>query len=359
VNVDIGDLVTAGQVLAEIDVPDLQAETQRREKLLVQSQKQHASMQAKLEQAKSQQQERRSLQQLRQAELERVATLVENGSLSRERLDEAKFALASAVASLASVAADIAAAEADVASAAAAIEVAQAELDKSKSMQNFRKILAPFDGLITMRQVDTGAYVVPSTDPTKALFKVEEISRLRGVIYLPLEMASQVSSGKKVEIHSVAGSKELVINEDAQGKPITITRSSGVLNQESRLMRAEIELQPPVNPTTRLVVLKPGDYATARIMLEAFPQQAAVPRSALIYEGKEKYIFIAGADQVCHKLQVNVVAQQDDWIGVTPKETIDGSLETRRVAVSNLDSIHEKQKLTDRKVTDGQVQSED
>ena len=198
VNVDIGDQVKSGDLLATLQVQELHDEVTSRSEQKKQAEAEVKSReatiavaQAKVEQTRAEKRQFQALLTLRSRELARITGLVNGGALRKEKMEEAQFALQSVQASLDKTAADIVAAEKEVAKTVAGLEaakagvaVATAELNKSTTMAGYTSIRAPFDGLITQRLANTGSLVLPASDPTAtALFEIITDQRMRVVSF--------------------------------------------------------------------------------------------------------------------------------------------------------------------------------
>ena len=273
---DIGSEVVKGEVLAELDVPEMAAEMQRRERLVAKAEADLASQAAEVARSQAQAGEQLALMQLRESELARTKTLVDSGALTKERLDEAHYAREAVAAALDRTRADINAAEAHLHSAEADVAVAQAELLKTATMVSYLQIKAPFDGVITERSVDPGAYVRPPSGGSGAmpLFKITSGQRLRAVVMLPIEDAGKLDIGDPVILHSIRGLPGVQIESQ-------IARHSKALARGSRMMRAEVDIDNPADAQSGKRRLKPGDYGKMTVVLARYERQPTVPESAV------------------------------------------------------------------------------
>jgi RND family efflux transporter MFP subunit len=243
---DIGDKVHKGQVLATIETPDLDAQL--------------AAARAQLQAAKAQVLVRKADAELSQSTYERWRDSPK-GVVSEQEREEKHAGYDSAVASLKS-------AEADVA-------LDQAHVDQYVALSQFKQVTAPFDGIITERQIDIGNLVTAgSTSATTSLYVMTQNDPMRVFVDVPQSAAAELS-GKQapVEIETSAG---------AQLYSATVTRTSEALNPQARTMRVEVDV---ANADQRLV---PGMYVKVAFALQ--PKGAVqVPAAALIFrsEGPE------------------------------------------------------------------------
>ena len=167
IQVDIGSTVTNGQQLVTILDPSLDSEVNRLKQQVTFRQREVASRQAEVRQAQSRVAEHQALAEFRNAELNRISTLVGEGALNTVKLEEAKLALAASKATLQRASRDIETADTNVASAEAAVKVAQADVASAQVIADFRNITAPFAGVVVERNVDKGAYVEPASGGDK------------------------------------------------------------------------------------------------------------------------------------------------------------------------------------------------
>ena len=279
VMVDIGDRVTAGQVLVLLDAPELEAEVARKQQIVRKAEANLRVMRsavekadAHLEQAKSALAEQTALKKLRTTQRDRFLRLVESGAVDRDKLDEANYALLAVEAASKKIEADIAAAKADVNAARSevdfaesGIEVANADLKYTPARDDLRSISSPFAGIVTGRHVDPGTLVSPGRGTTMPLLIVESISVLRGVVTVPAENAQSISVGDRVAFHGIHHGQVL---EGVDGEPAQVSRISQTLEMKTRTMRVEIDVVNPLDVTSGRYELLSGQYGTVSIMTE-------------------------------------------------------------------------------------------
>ena len=210
------------------------------------------------------------MKQLRASEFQRYQMLVQGGAVQREKLDEAQFAVMAVDAAVAKIEADVAAAKADieaakseVAFARSGIEVAKAELAHAVAQDQLREIKAPFDGLVTDRTVDRGQLVSPGSMMGAPLLVVEKVDVLRGVMTVPAEEAALVTIGDSVSLSGFGDATA----KAPDGKAPIVSRLSHSLDEKTRTMRIEIDLQNPFDTKTKRYNLLSGQYGSATIYL--------------------------------------------------------------------------------------------
>jgi RND family efflux transporter MFP subunit len=205
--VDIGDRVHAGQVLALIETPDLDAE---------------------LAAARAQLKAGQATVLVRKAETEFARTTYvrwrdsPKGVVSDQEREEKKAAFDSAVARQRS-------AEADAA-------LAQAQVDKYQAMAQFKKVTAPYDGAITVRDIDIGNLVTAgSTAATTPLYVMTQNDPIRIFVDAPQSAADDLlNSRAPVQVQTSAG-----VMREFSGQ---VTRTSQALNPQARTLRVEVDV---------------------------------------------------------------------------------------------------------------------
>jgi len=245
INNDIGDHVKKGQVLAVIYNPELQAQFDKAQAAVQQAK-------ATLEVAKRQLAGMQADLVLQQVTLKRQKELFAGKAATPQTLDEAQAKADVSGANLATGKAKIVLAEAD-------IQAAKAEADRLHALLQYDKIVAPFDGVVTRRQVNLGDLVQAATSTRTAppLFSVEEIDVLRVFAIVPEAHAGAVTPGLAAEV-KFPGTAGVTVRG-------AVTRIANAVDPSTRTMRVEIDL--PNHDET----LIPGVYAQVTLGVE--PQQ--------------------------------------------------------------------------------------
>ena len=320
VHVDIGDRVEPGDELIELNAPEITAEVRRRDKLVGKAVADMAAGKAEVARAQARAAALAAQQGLRNSELMRIKKLVDSGVLTQAKLDEAQFAYESVLSEMESSQADVQAAEAQLIAAEAGVEVSKADLELAQAMANYLRIRAPFSAVVTQRNIDPGAYVKPPSGMSATpLLQLISMDKMRLVLMLPYASAGKVDVGDPVtffEIRSLA-------NREFAG---TITRHAPAFRKGSRMMRAEVELDNPVNHETNKRALRSGDYGSATITVSN--TAIAVPSTAIGNSPAGSYVMQVAAGRALRR-SVKVLAQQDGWA------VISGPLEVGDLVVAN------------------------
>jgi len=237
---DIGTPVKAGQLLAEIEAPDLDQQIMQAEAGL-------SSAQANAE--------------LASQTLQRGQSLVTSGAVSKQDLDRRS---------------------ADSANQQGLVKSAQANLSRLRVLERYKQIVAPFDGLVTVRTTDVGALITAGSGGGPALFVVSDTSRLRAYVNVPQNYVPSVKVGTKAEIAV----------PEYPGKTFTAT------------VEASAQAVDIASGTTRMLLvvdnrdgaLMTGAFATVRLELPNPEAAIHVPASALIFDQGGLRVATVGPD---------------------------------------------------------------
>ena len=160
-------------------------------------------------------------------------------------------------------------------------EVAKAKLERTQTLLQYARIIAPFNGVITARFVDPGAFIpaatTGSTPQNAALLTVMDYSRVRVQVFVPESEALFIKNGLPVQIRL----------EEAPGRtfPGSVTRFAHALDPATKTMLVEIEM-PNADG-----VLRPGAYATVQLEVERKADALLVPVQALLVEKAGTSVF--------------------------------------------------------------------
>jgi RND family efflux transporter MFP subunit len=277
---DIGDRVKKGDVLAELDVPEMEVAVRQKEAAILQAVAQ--VKQAKAAVLTAEAQEARARRQY-----DRLARVGQGGVIDRESVDEARLGHEAARAGVEKAKADSAAAEAHV-------EVAKADRDYAQTMLAYARLPAPFAGVVTQRNVSEGDFVRPAGTGAKGqpLYVVRQIDTVRVFVNVPGADAPWLKDGDPVSFRL----------QGAGGERFTgkVTRNARSLDPQARTLRTEIDVP---NPKGKLL---PGMYVQARITV-THPDVWALPASAVVTEGDQTFCYrLVGGKAVRTPLQVGL-----------------------------------------------------
>ncbi|MBS1790091.1 MAG: efflux RND transporter periplasmic adaptor subunit [Acidobacteria bacterium] len=306
--VGIGQPVKAGQLLAEIDVPETnqmlreaQQEIAEANQTVAQGHAELAQAEAGLQQSEAQLKQARTNLELARVNLDRSKTLSAQGVVSRQDTDDKQAIYDARLA-------DVEAAQAAVRSRQSAIKAQQATIDARVSsssareataqrfadLQSFQKVVAPFDGIVTARYIEVGTLITPSggTANQPGLYKVSRLDTIRVFVNVPQSFAPAVNAGLETEIIV----KELAPRKYT-GKVIGTTHS---IDTTSRTMLAEIRVP---NPDHQFL---PGMYAQVKFTLPTLRRSVLIPAAALVVNAAGTQAIIVRPDQTIHYQPVEV-----------------------------------------------------
>lgn len=303
-NVDIGDHVEKGDVLAVLDMPELEKEVDREEAAVQQAEAHVVQMEAHVESAKADYNAAKALIGEREADVEdaesmlsyskkvydRIAQLVKERGVEPALADEkeekwhaSKAALSSAKASVVSAEAQASAAkakideaDADLVDAKAKVEVAKAALEKTKVMLGYTKITSPYTGVITVRNYFEGDFInARDQGATVPVLVVDETDWMRVVLQVPdLEVPfTNPGDVASVEIDALPG----------KTFPGKVSRLADSEDPQTRTMRTEVDLE------NKDGILRDGMYGKVTIVLQEASTNLTVPSSAVHVEASGEH----------------------------------------------------------------------
>jgi len=310
INVREGDLVKTGQVLVTLDTREAEATVAQAEASLEAAKARLKQVKATAEETiQSQIQQTKANLELAEADLKRAQELHEKNFIARQQLDEVrtKYNVAKANYDLAQNSIRQRTWENDIALAEAQVNQAKATLELNKAQLANLIILSPMNGGITKRFVDPGT-MVKDTTPILTLMDLAEMKMVVNVIEKEF---IYLQKGQAVKI-TVTAFPDRVFS----GRIEIITPA---LELQSRT--AEIQISIP-NPG---LVLKPGMFGRAEVLLRSNPQAVLVPIQSLMTEGGQDWLYVLKDDKVTRR-PVRKGAVRDTVVeilqGVAPGERV-------------------------------------
>ncbi|MBI3698528.1 MAG: efflux RND transporter periplasmic adaptor subunit [Acidobacteria bacterium] len=292
IKVDMGDWVKPGDVLAEIDVPEVVAGLEEKRAAIVKAEADVVQARAALEQS-------RADLEFQEINYKRLKAIHDKDPdvLPEQEVDQARGSFGVASGKLKT-------AEAHVEVAEAAVATAKAALATLNTLMDYARITAPMAGVVTERFIDPGALVqAASSSRTQAapVVSIARLDRLRVLVDVPEPKvrACQRGTNAKVQVDANPG----------EAFPARVSRTGGVLDPGSRTMRVEIDVP---NPGYRL---RPGMVARVELELEKIDQAVTVPVSAVRPQGKDRAVFLVEAGKA--KLRtVRTGLESPEWIQI-------------------------------------------
>jgi membrane fusion protein, multidrug efflux system len=239
-NADIGTRVKAGQVIAEIEAPDLDQQ---------------------LLQARADLVSQQSSAKLSEATLNRRKTLVASNFVSAQEIDERT---------------------ADLSNKNGAVKSGQANVERLEALAGYKKIIAPFDGIVTARDTDVGALINAGGGSGPAMFTISDITKLRVYVNVPQNYVPAIKIGAKAVI-TVPEYPNRTFQATVEASAQSVDVSSGTTRMQLGLDNSKGELMP-------------GGYAGVKLSLQRDTTPLQIPSSALIFNQSGLRVATVGPD---------------------------------------------------------------
>lgn len=235
---DIGAHVKAGDVLATIDTPELDQQ---------------------LEQAKADLATAEANQVLAKVTAARWKNLLAEDAVSAQEADEKNG---------------------DLDAKTALMNAAQANVERLEALESFKRIVAPFDGIVTSRKTDVGALIAAGENNGPELFTVADVHKLRVYVRVPQNYSARINA------HASA---TLTVPEyPGESFDVKLLSSADAVNDQSGTVLVELETR---NEGGRL---KPGDYAEVHFTLAQTGTHLQIPSSAVIFRDQGTQVAVLG-----------------------------------------------------------------
>jgi len=283
--VDIGDRVATGAVVAEIDAPELDQQMHQAEAAIEQAQAAVEQAQANLEQGKAN-------RELARLTAERTRRLAERGIAPQQEDDQSRAQLAAQDASLQALDKAILAQRSNLAAA-------RANLARLQDLQGYRLVKAPFDGVITQRNVDVGALV---SSGNTLLYRIAQTSTLRTYLNVPQNDVNSVHVGQAAIVH--------VTQYPGRSFRGAVTRAARALDPSTRTMLVEVDV-----PNGDGALL-PGTYADVGLSGTRADPPITVPAAALVFRTDGAQVAIVRPDHTVHLQKITVGRDYGDRIEI-------------------------------------------
>lgn len=302
--VDVGDHVKTGQVLAILEVPELDAQLQGADATIRRSKDAVRRAKSDLDRAQSMHQANHlDYARLKQASEARPGLIAEqelDNAMAKDKEGEAQ----------------ISADEAALSEAQNQLDVAFAGQKQLSAMSDYARIVAPFDGVITKRNVDTGTLVQAGTSSnTQALpvVSVAQTDLFRLTLPVPESVVPMVRLGTTVTVHVQA------LNRDFEGK---VARFADAVNQETRTMHTEVD----VHNTDGSIV--EGMYAEVELTLAKKVGALGVPIQAVNRNGTQNTVLVVNSQDRIEERDVRLGMEGGNYV-----EVISGLNQKDRVVI--------------------------
>jgi RND family efflux transporter MFP subunit len=238
-HVDIGAHVKAGQVLADIDTPELDQQ---------------------LAQAKADLATAAANQKLAQTTAKRWNSLLAQDAVSRQEAEEKNG---------------------DLEAKTALVTAAQDNMQRLQALEGFKRIVAPFAGVVTARNTDIGALINAGNPNDPGLFTVADVHRLRVYVSVPQNEAAQIHPGETVTLSAP--------EYPGRSFQATLVSTSGAIATQTGALLTEAQLDNADG------ALRPGDYVQVTFSMPAQAGTLRLPASALIFGNDGMTVGVVGA----------------------------------------------------------------
>jgi RND family efflux transporter MFP subunit len=282
---DLGDRVQAGQDLAEIDAPELDQQIQQADAAVEQAQAAVEQAQANLAQSKAN-------RDLARITAERLQTLNDRGIASQQDRDQSQ-------AQLAAQDATVQAADKAISAQRSNLSAARANVARLRTVDAYRTVKAPFEGVITQRNVDVGALV---SSGNTLLYRIAQTRTLRTYVNVPQSSVTAVHVGQAAALTL----------SDFPGRTFsgTVARLARALDPASRTMLVEVDV-PNVDSA-----LFPGSYAKVELIGSLANPPLVVPAAALVFRTDGAQLAVVRPDKTVHLQKVTVGRDYGDRLEI-------------------------------------------
>jgi RND family efflux transporter MFP subunit len=303
--VDIGDRVKEGQVLAEIEAPELDQQ-------ILQAQAAIDQANSTIEQTQAALQQGQSNEALAKITAERSQKLFDRNVVSRQDNDTAQMQFAAQQSNVSALGKAVAAAR----SSSSAF---QANVARLKELKGYLTVRAPFAGVITVRNIDVGALV---NEGSTLLFRVAQSDRLRTYLNVPQADSGSVRVGQHATL----------IVPDLGGRKFSglVTRTSNALDPASRTLLVEVQVE---NANGALL---PGMYCEVDLAVPRAAPPMLIPSDTLVVRGDGPQVAVVDPDGMVHFKLIHLGRDLGTSI-----EVLDGLEVGENLAVNPGDSVRE------------------
>ena len=210
----------------------------------------------------------------------------------------------------------------DAAAKKAAVESAAANVARLRDLESFKRVLAPFDGVVTQRNTDIGALINAGQGPGAALFRVADTHRLRVYVTVPQTYASGMRTGMSADL--------VFAEHPSQPYPATVAFTAQALDPASRTLQVELQVE---NPRHELF---PGAYVEVHFKLAAAGPTLRLPANAVLFRAQGLLVAVVGGDR--HVKLKRIVEGRDFGSSI---EVLSGIDATDDIVINPPDSITE------------------
>jgi RND family efflux transporter MFP subunit len=282
--VDIGDHVKGGQLLADIASPEVDQQLSQSRATLAQGKANLVRLQADLELART---------------TAKRFVRIGVGAVTQLEIDQYTTQAATA--------------QKAVDAAQATVRANQADVDRLEELTGFERVYAPFDGIITARNVDPGSLITAgSTQQTTQLFSLAQVDTLRIFVYVPQAYAFDVRVGQSADV-ALREQPDRVF----QGR---VTRTAGAIDTGSGTLLTEVQVP------NRDGALLSGAYVTVHFKLHRANPPLLIPGTAVLVNAQGVRVAVIASDGTLHYKPIDIGRDYGDQVevlaGLDPADVI-------------------------------------
>ncbi|MHC5673141.1 efflux RND transporter periplasmic adaptor subunit [Nostoc sp.] len=324
---DIGDRVRAGQLLAEIDSPDTDQQVLQANAELVQAQANVSQTRANLAKGISDLKQARANLLIARQSWERWQILVKKGAVAQQDADTKYATYQANLASVEAAQNTVNADSANIKAAQANVYASQANLQRNNVLQSYKKVTAPFSGVITARNVNTGVLISAGSSNTSttssisttntntsntSLYTIAAYDKLNVNVNVPQSLSQSLQTGQTAQI-TVRELPQRVFT----GK---VVRTSNAIDPNTRTLLAQLEVH------NSDATLRPGMYANVRFAINRNNPPFVLPDSALVVNAGGTQVATVTKDERVHYQKVAVGRDYGTEVEITSGLTGNESL---------------------------------
>jgi RND family efflux transporter MFP subunit len=183
----------------------------------------------------------------------------------------------------------------DAAAKRAAEESAGANVARLKDLESFKRVVAPFDGVVTQRNTDVGALIAAGQNAGNALFRIADTTKLRIYVLVPEPYAAATVPGMEAEL--------AFTEHPGKSYPAKVVRTANALDPVLRTLQVELQVDNASG------VLFPGSYAEVHFKVPGNSQSLRLPANALLF--RSAGLQVATVDQGNHVHLKNIITGRD------------------------------------------------
>jgi RND family efflux transporter MFP subunit len=314
INVDIGDRVREGQVLATLEIPEMEDELAKAAASIDQAEAEIVTASDELTRAQA-------AHELAHISYTRIGDVIkkEPGLVPQQEVDEARSRDLVAEA-------QVSAATSSLKTAEQKARVARADQSRLQTLHKYTTIPAPFDGVVTKRYANTGSMIQAGTASQTQAMPVVQLSQnnlLRLILPAPESVVSHIHVGETLDVKVTSLGKTF---------PGRVARFADKIQESTRTMDTEVDVP---NPTLTLI---PGMYAEVTLRVDGRDNVLALPLDAVDRSGPSPRVYSVTPAGVIHIVPVTLGLETDQWI-----EVRSGLQEGDTVVVGRLSGLLEGQ----------------